>query len=226
MWGTWLLHIQMFNIQISNRSMCLSMTNSYILTFNLLSLVTLMKMVLIYHPSRNIQSTVQTITIWYLSRRALHENMFALPVHEQVQGLDNLSMDVAVCLYSEQTKNMRETLQQQPTQGALLWKGLNNNRPHTHTHTHTYIRTHTQTDLIPLRLGLACSCHFLCYRTSIIGLSLCPCAGRGWFTNISRECNYTVREARTVSGRSGFDASQAVWMERTHCGWNETGVCV
>ncbi len=145
------------------------MNNSNTSTVNLLSLLPLMKRVLIYLPSRNIQSTVQTITIWYLSRRALHENMFALPVHEQVQGLDNLSMDIAVCLYSEQTKNMRETLQQQPTQGALLRKGLNNNRPHTHTHkhththahtrthTHTHTHTHTQTDLIPLRLGLLLS---------------------------------------------------------------------
>ncbi len=121
------------------------MNNSNTSTFNLLSLLPLMKRVLIYLPSRNIQSTVQTITMWYLSRRALHENMFALPVHEQVQGLDNLSMDIAVCLYSEQTKNMRQTLQQQPTQGALLWKGLNNNRPHTHTRTHTRTRTRTRT---------------------------------------------------------------------------------
>lgn len=35
-------------------------------------------------------------------------------------------------------------------------------------------------------------CHFSCYRTSVRRPRRCPCAGRGWFTNISGEYNYTA----------------------------------
>lgn len=40
-----------------------------------------------------------------------------------------------------------------------------------------------------------CSCHFSCYRTSVKRQRRCPCAGRGWFTNISGEYNYTAPPA-------------------------------
>lgn len=46
--------------------------------------------------------------------------------------------------------------------------------------------------LLRLLLLLWCSCHFSCYNTSVRQLRRCPCASRGWFTNISGEYNYTA----------------------------------
>lgn len=43
-----------------------------------------------------------------------------------------------------------------------------------------------------------CSCHFSCYRTSVTRQRRCPCAGRGWFTNISGEYNYTAPPGRAA----------------------------
>ena len=44
----------------------------------------------------------------------------------------------------------------------------------------------------PEEPGLPCSCQPSCYRTSVKRQRRCPCAGRGWFTNISGEYNYTA----------------------------------
>lgn len=51
--------------------------------------------------------------------------------------------------------------------------------------------------------GLPCSCHFSCYRTSVKWQGRCPCAGRGWFTNISGEYNYTAPPAEQPYAASG-----------------------
>lgn len=48
------------------------------------------------------------------------------------------------------------------------------------------------------RAGLPCPCHLSCYRTSVKRQRRCPCAGRGWFTNISGEYNYTASPGRAA----------------------------
>lgn len=48
-----------------------------------------------------------------------------------------------------------------------------------------------------------CSCHLSCYRTSVKRQRRCPCAGRGWFTNISGEYNYTAPPAEQPYAASG-----------------------
>lgn len=46
-------------------------------------------------------------------------------------------------------------------------------------------------------------CRSSCYRTSVKSQGRCPCAGRGWFTNISGEYNYTAPPAEQPSAASG-----------------------
>lgn len=59
-----------------------------------------------------------------------------------------------------------------------------------------------------------CSCHFSCYRTSVKRQRRCPCAGRGWFTNISGEYNYTAPPAEQPYAASGESRGGWRWWWR------------
>lgn len=57
-------------------------------------------------------------------------------------------------------------------------------------------------------LGLPCSCHFSCFRTSVKRQRRCPCAGRAWFTNISGEYNYIAPLAGRAAAVCGLRKEQ------------------